>query len=134
MSKDPFGFDAVAAEPDKPLDISSFAPKARKTDVVAAKAVREVARDSGFTRRAASKPPEEPAAPQEKPRKRRVNLGQLLGVQDRYPDTERAQLNMLAPVPVVLRWRKLLAATPAPAWEVLEAAMDALEAAQAKSV
>ena len=47
MSKDPFGFDAVAAEPDKPLDISSFAPKARKTDVVAAKAVREVARDAG---------------------------------------------------------------------------------------
>ena len=68
-----------------------------------------------------------------KSRKRRVNITDLLGIQDRYPDTDRAQLNMLAPVPVVLRWRQLVANQQAPAWELLEAAMDALEARQTKS-
>ncbi|OYW97108.1 MAG: hypothetical protein B7Z12_22160 [Caulobacter vibrioides] len=58
-------------------------------------------------------------------------INDLLGIKDRYPETQRAQLNLLAPVPVVLRWRQLVAgANGRPAWEVLEQAMDALEAAQ----
>ena len=134
MGKDPFGFDAVAdSDADRvSLDIEAFAPKARPTNLAAAKAVRDVARDSGFTRRTVSKPLAPVAAAEPKSRKRRVNITDLLGIQDRYPDTERAQLNMLAPVPIVLRWRKLVTASQVPAWELLEAAMDALETAQSK--
>jgi hypothetical protein len=65
----------------------------------------------------------------ERSRKRRVNITELLGLQDRYPESERAQLNMLAPVPVVLRWREMVRqGGDLPAWEILERAMDALEA------
>lgn len=130
MGKDPFGFDSVAVEDSAELDIDAFAPKPRQTDRDAAEAVRQVARSAGFTRRAkAATPAAEPTpAAQVKARKRRVNISELLGLQDRYPDAERAQLNMLAPVPVVLRWRKLVTQRQQPAWEVLEAAMDALEA------
>jgi hypothetical protein len=128
MAKDPFGFDAAASDDD--MDLSAFAPKPKPVDRKAAQAVREVARDAGFTRRAASKaepPPAPEPPPPGKSRKRRVNITELLGIQDRYPETERAQLNMLAPVPVVLRWRKLVQAHQLPAWEILERAMDALE-------
>ena len=133
MSKDPFGFDAVTEAESDALDIEAFAPKPRTTNIAAVKAVRDVARDAGFTRRSSSTVPVAIPTPDPKPRKRRVNITDLLGIQDRYPDTERAQLNMLAPVPVVLRWRQLVANQQAPAWELLEAAMDALEARQAKS-
>ena len=132
MAKDPFGFDAVTEADKEALDIEAFAPKPRPTNVSAVKAVRDVARDAGFTRRSPSTPPVAIPPHGTKSRKRRVNITDLLGIQDRYPDTERAQLNMLAPVPVVLRWRQLVANQQAPAWELLEAAMDALEARQTK--
>lgn len=133
MSKDPFGFDAVRIEEDPGLDIAAFAPKPRPTNRAAAEAVREVARNEGFTRRGPSKT-SPVAAPlsEAKGRKRRVNITEILGIQDRYPETERAQLNMLAPVPIVLRWRKLVAERQVPAWETLEAAMEALEAVRDK--
>uniref|UniRef100_B0T9B4 Uncharacterized protein n=1 Tax=Caulobacter sp. (strain K31) TaxID=366602 RepID=B0T9B4_CAUSK len=149
-AKNPFGFDGL----NDGLDLDAFAPKPKPVDRAKADATREVARDSGFTRRAASKPAaEKPAAPRAaaaappvKPavgdlaaasatrgKKRRVNIGELLGVQDRYPESERAQLNLLAPVPVALRWRTLVkAAGDLPAWEVLEQAMDALDAQAAR--
>jgi hypothetical protein len=136
----PFGFEGL----NDGLDLEAFAPKAKVVDRDKAAATREVASEAGFTRRTPSTPPSaasavpsapkasvarSPApAPAEKGRKRRVNITELLGIQDRYPDTERAQLNMLAPVPVVMRWRKLVRETNAPAWEILEQAMDALEA------
>jgi hypothetical protein len=141
----PFGFEGLN---DGGLDLTDFAPKAKVVDRDKAEATREVARDNGFTRRAASKPaaekapPPRPAAPiapvaKAAPvvvtagagKKRRVNITELLGIQDRYPESERAQLNMLAPVPVVMRWRGLVKqAGDLPAWEILEQAMDALEA------
>ncbi len=122
MSKtDPFDFQSAARDGDA-LDIAGFAPALRRVDRPAVAAAREAARDSGFTRRAPTA-----AAPEPRGRKRRVNITELLGIQDRYPDTERAQLNMLAPVPIVLRWRALVQERQLPAWEVLEAAMDALE-------
>jgi hypothetical protein len=131
MGNDPFGFDTVRVEDTAALDIDAFAPKPRPTNRDAAKAVREVARTEGFTRRTQAKPSDPVEAPADaKPRKRRVNITELLGIQDRYPETERAQLNMLAPVPIVLRWRKLVTDRHLPAWETLEAAMEALEAAQ----
>jgi hypothetical protein len=134
MSKDPFGFDAVRVEEDPGLDIEAFAPKPRPTNRAAAQAVREVARTEGFTRRGPSnKPAEATPVADVKGRKRRVNITEVLGIQDRYPDTERAQLNMLAPVPIVLRWRKLVAERQVPAWETLEAAIEALEAIQRAS-
>ena len=120
---DPFDFDTAALE-EKGLDITGFAPTPRRVDRPAVAAAREAARDSGFTRRAA---PSTDIAPPSRSRKRRVNITELLGIEDRYPDTERAQLNMLAPVPIVLRWRALVQGRQLPAWEVLEAAMDALE-------
>ena len=131
MGKDPFGFDAVRVEESAGLDIEAFAPKPRPTNRAAADAVREVARTEGFTRRGPAKTSPAPAPPADaKSRKRRVNITEILGIQDRYPETERAQLNMLAPVPIVLRWRKLVAERQVPAWETLEAAMEALEASR----
>ncbi|HEX4181992.1 MAG TPA: hypothetical protein VHY34_01905 [Caulobacteraceae bacterium] len=131
--EDPFDFAAAADSDD--LDLSTFAPKPRAIDRVAAEAATEVAQDAGFTRRTVkaeprarspSTPKSPPTAP--KPSKRRVNIQDLLGIEDRYPATERAQLNLLAPVPVVLRWRQLVKEASVPAWEVLERAMEALEA------
>ena len=131
MGKDPFGFDAVRVEEGPDLDIEAFAPKPRPTNRAAADAVREVARTEGFTRRGPAKTTPAPASLADaKGRKRRVNITEILGIQDRYPETERAQLNMLAPVPIVLRWRKLVAERQVPAWETLEAAMEALEASR----
>lgn len=119
---DPFDFDS-AADFGSGLDIADFAPAARRVDRPAVAAAREAARDSGFTRRA----PSAGAPAESRSRKRRVNITELLGIEDRYPDTERAQLNMLAPVPIVLRWRSLVQGRQLPAWEILEAAMNALE-------
>lgn len=131
MGKDPFGFDAVRVDDAQDFDIEAFAPKPRPTDRAAADAVREVARTEGFTRRGPSDRFESNLPPIDgKPRKRRVNITELLGIQDRYPETDRAQLNMLAPVPIVLRWRKLVTERQVPAWETLEAAMELLETAQ----
>ena len=131
--EDPFGFAAAAETND--IDLSVFAPKPRQIDRVMAEAATEVAQDAGFTRRAvkpATAPRDRSAAKPvktaERGRKRRVSLQELLGTEDRYPDSERAQLNLLAPVPVVLRWRQLVKDAGVPAWEVLERAMDALEA------
>lgn len=142
----PFGFDGL----NDGLDLDAFAPKAKVVDRDKAAATREVASEAGFTRRTASPAPAAPKASPprpapvpkaegpkavaavapaaEKSRKRRVNIAELLGIEDRYPDSERAQLNMLAPVPVVMRWRKLVRETNLPAWEILEQAMDAMEA------
>jgi len=131
MAGDPFGFDKLAVDDSAALDIAAFAPKPRPTNHGDAKAVREVARMEGFTRRAPAPAGNPPAAlPVGKARKRRVNITELLGIQDRYPETERAQLNMLAPVPIVLRWRRLVTDRKLPAWETLEAAMEALETAR----
>lgn len=146
----PFGFDGLN---EGGLDLSGFEPKPKVVDRDKAAATRAVASESGFTRRAPAPAPVERtpapvAAPAASPKpvavakavaaapppvalkakKRRVSISELLGIQDRYPDSERAQLNMLAPVPVVMRWRNLIRdAGDLPAWEVLEQAMDALE-------
>ncbi|OYW26887.1 MAG: hypothetical protein B7Z44_14290 [Caulobacter sp. 12-67-6] len=134
----PFGFEGLG---DGSLDLTDFAPKPKVVDRDKAEVTREVARDNGFTRRAVSKPAGK-ATPSvvapvggtkatpapEKGRKRRVSIAELLGLEDRYPESERAQLNMLAPVPVALRWRGLVREANLPAWEILEQAMDALEA------
>ena len=127
---DPFGFDSAAEAADA-LDISAFAPKPRTVDRPAVEASRAAARDAGFTRRTAAPSTPEPteAAGPVKGRKRRVNITEVLGLQDRYPETERCQLNMLAPLPIALRWRALVQTHQVPAWEILEAAMDALDAA-----
>jgi hypothetical protein len=133
---DPFDFGAAAQAGG--LDIDAFAPKPKSIDRASADAASEVAQDAGFTRRTPAKAEPKPrarAAAQargaDKGGKRRVNITELLGIEDRYPATERAQLNLLAPVPVVLRWRQLVKDASVPAWEVLERAMEALEAESA---
>ena len=134
-TSDPFGFEAATAQSDQSLDISAFTPKARAVDRPAVEASRAAARDAGFTRRTAPTPPEQAAVPasagRTRGRKRRVNITEVLGLQDRYPETERCQLNMLAPLPIALRWRALVQKHQVPAWEILEAAMDALDASGA---
>jgi hypothetical protein len=132
--RDEFGFDAIGKGSD--LDLSAFEPKPKSIDRASANAASEVAESAGFTRRTPAKvEPKSRAkvtvktsAIADKGRKRRVNINDLLGIEDRYPETERAQLNLLAPVPVVLRWRQLVKDASVPAWEVLERAMEALEA------
>ena len=128
--RDAFGFDEIGQGDN--LDLSGFEPKPKSIDRASADAASEVAESSGFTRRsptrAATKVAAKTAPVPDKGRKRRVNINDLLGIQDRYPETERAQLNLLAPVPVVLRWRQLVKDASVPAWEVLERAMEALEA------
>jgi hypothetical protein len=133
---DPFDFGAAAQAGG--LDIDAFAPKPKSIDRASADAASEVAQDAGFTRRTPAKAePKQRARAAAKARgadkggKRRVNITELLGIEDRYPATERAQLNLLAPVPVVLRWRQLVKDASVPAWEVLERAMEALEAESA---
>lgn len=132
---DAFGFGSIGKNAE--VDLSAFEPKPKAIDRAAADAAAEVAEVSGFTRRSPAKAERKPRAaaapvvkPTEKGGKGRVSINELLGIQDRYPQTQRAQLNMLAPVPVVMRWRELVAgANGRPAWEILEQAMDALEAA-----
>jgi hypothetical protein len=136
---DDFGFGSIGKDAD--IDLAAFEPKPKPIDRVSANAAAEVAEIAGFTRRTPTKAERKPRAqpvaaakPAEKGGKARVNINELLGIKDRYPETQRAQLNLLAPVPVVLRWRQLVAgANGRPAWEVLEQAMDALEASQAAS-
>jgi len=130
--RDEFGFDAIGKGDD--LDLSAFEPKPKSIDRVSADAASAVAENHGFTRRTptrAEPKTKAPAKPVDKGRKRRVNINELLGIEDRYPETERAQLNLLAPVPVVLRWRRLVKDASVPAWEVLERAMEAREASTA---
>ncbi len=130
---DAFGFGAIG----KNVDLTAFEPKPKAIDRASAEAAAEVAEVAGFTRRAPAKSDRKPRAQTaakaarsgEKGGKGRVNINDLLGIEDRYPETQRAQLNLLAPVPVVLRWRQLVAsANGRPAWEILERAMEALEA------
>ena len=133
--RDEFGFDAIGKGDD--LDLSAFEPTPKSIDRVSADAASAVAENHGFTRRTptrAEPKTKAPAKPVDKGRKRRVNINELLGIEDRYPETERAQLNLLAPVPVVLRWRRLVKDASVPAWEVLERAMEALEASTASGV
>jgi hypothetical protein len=129
--RDQFGFDAIGKGGD--LDLSAFEPKPKSIDRVSADAASAVAENQGFTRRTPARAEPKtrakaPTKPADKGRKRRVNINDLLGIEDRYPESERAQLNLLAPVPVVLRWRQLVKDASVPAWEVLERAMEALEA------
>lgn len=132
---DAFGFAAIGK--DAEIDLTAFEPKPRAIDRVSADAAAEVAEVAGFTRRAPTKAERKPRAQAvakagkavDKGGKARVNIQDLLGIEDKYPETQRAQLNLLAPVPVVLRWRQLVAsANGRPAWEILERAMEALEA------
>jgi hypothetical protein len=131
---DAFGFAAIGKGAD--LDLTAFEPKPKAIDRISAEAAAEVAEGAGFTRRAPTKAERKPraqAAPKaarvaDRAGKGRVNINDLLGIEDRYPETQRAQLNLLAPVPVVLRWRQLVKDASVPAWEVLERAMEALEA------
>ena len=132
---DAFGFGAIGK--DAEVDLTAFEPKPKAIDRASAEAAAEVAEVAGFTRRAPAKTDRKPRAQTaakaarggEKGGKGRVNINDLLGIEDRYPETQRAQLNLLAPVPVVLRWRQLVAsANGRPAWEILERAMEALEA------
>ncbi len=132
-STDPFGFGEAATDADASVDLEAFAPKAKPVDREAAKAASAVAQDAGFSRRstkAKDAEPEPAPAPAAtlKGARRRIPISQVIGYEDRYPDTERAQLNVLAPVPVVLRWRELVKGLDTPAWAVLEKAMDALSA------
>lgn len=137
VERDEFGFDAIGKGSD--LDLSAFEPKPKSIDRASADAASEVAESAGFTRRTPAKVEPKPntkatmktPTATDKGRKRRVNINDLLGIEDRYPQTERAQLNLLAPVPVVLRWRQLVKDASVPAWEVLERAMEALEAKSA---
>ena len=132
---DAFGFGAIGK--DAEIDLTAFEPKPKAIDRASAEAAAEVAEVAGCTRRAPAKSDRKPRAQAtakaarggEKGGKGRVNINDLLGIEDRYPETQRAQLNLLAPVPVVLRWRQLVAsANGRPAWEILERAMEALEA------
>src|SRR5436190_750964 len=97
----PFGFEGL--NDGDGLDLAAFAPKSKPVDREKAAATREVARETGFTRRAASPAAAEPqpaqeAAPAratsaakpatmavltpstERSRKRRVNITELLGL------------------------------------------------------
>lgn len=132
---DAFGFGAIGQ--DAEVDLTAFEPKPKSIDRVSADAAAEVAEVAGFTRRAPTKSERRPRTQAtgkagktaDRGGKGRVNINDLLGIEDRYPETQRAQLNLLAPVPVVLRWRQLVAsANGRPAWEILERAMEALEA------
>jgi len=137
---DTFGFGAIGK--DAEIDLTAFEPKPRAIDRVSADAAAEVAEVAGFTSRRSTKADRKPRGPAsaktsaagDKGGKARVNINDLLGIEDKYPATQRAQLNLLAPVPVVLRWRELVAASKGrPAWAVLEQAMEALEASSASA-
>ncbi|MHB8285663.1 MAG: hypothetical protein ACYDD1_13415 [Caulobacteraceae bacterium] len=131
-AKDPFDFQAAAAEDTNPgLDLDMFAPKAKPFDRDAARAASAVAQDAGFSRRGGrTRDSEEPPPPvARKSARGRIAISQAIGgFEDTYPDSQRAQLNMLAPLPVVMRWRELVKGSDAPAWAILEKAMDALAA------
>jgi hypothetical protein len=132
MSKDPFGFAEASEDAGPAIDLDAFAPKPKPVDRQAAEAASAVAQDSGFSRRTArprdQKPePETPPPPASKGARRRISIAEAVGREDeRYSDQQRAQLNVLAPLPIVMRWRELVRGADAPAWSILEQAMDAL--------
>lgn len=139
MAQDTFGFAAAADDSDPALDLAAFAPKPKPVDRKAAAAASEVAQDAGFSRRTA-KPRERKADPVPAPTpapkgaRRRISISEAIGrSEERYSAEQRAQLNLLAPLPVVLRWRELTKSENEPAWVLLERAMDALEAQGAKT-
>jgi len=127
MGKDNFGFAAAAEEPG--IDLAAFEPRAKPVDRKAAEAATAVAQDAGFSRRAPRSKDALPAVKSPaKAARRRISISEAIGLEERYPDAQRAQLNVLAPLPVLLRWRELVKGTDAPAWTILEKAMDALAA------
>jgi hypothetical protein len=132
MAKDNFGFADAAR--DLEVDLAAFEPKAKPVDRKSAQAASEVAQDAGFSRRT-TKPrePKPAAAPApHKGARRRISISEAIGREERYPDSQRAQLNVLAPLPVLIRWRELVKGADAPAWTILEKAMDALAAQNAE--
>ncbi|MBS0363384.1 MAG: hypothetical protein JSR98_18565 [Proteobacteria bacterium] len=139
MAQDTFGFAAAADDSDPAVDLAAFAPKPKPVDRKAAAAASEVAQDAGFSRRTTKPREAKPAAapaPASAPKgaRRRISISEAIGrTEERYSDEQRAQLNLLAPLPVVLRWRELTKGENEPAWVLLERAMDALEAQGGKT-
>jgi hypothetical protein len=129
--KDPFGFSAATAGEERAaIDLDMFAPRAKAVDRHAAEAASSVAQGAGFSRRTVVRVAEPPPPPARSAR-RRIPISQAVGYEDRYPDSERLQLNVLAPLPVAMRWREMMKSQNAPAWVLLEEAMDALAAQRA---
>ena len=124
-SSDAFGFEAIGEE-RKGLDLSGFtrSPGAA-IDRPAAEAAREVADAAGFQSRG------KPASPRRAGQGRanppgKVKISDLIGRPD-VPDEPRAQLNMMAPASLIVRFKKIEHERGVRAWEVLKAALDALE-------
>jgi hypothetical protein len=102
MSKDPFGLGSVP--PARPVTPTPGRPTASPAPAAPPSAQR---------------PEVEPA--------RRTTIAALTGERRRHAGAERAQLNILTPAPVLLRFRALVDKSRRPAWELLEEALDALE-------
>jgi hypothetical protein len=125
---DPFAgvdqLDAAPAteEPRKGVDLSGFAPKRSPAiDRGAAEAARRVGEEGGFSSRA------RPAATKPATRAGRSRLSDIVG--RTVIEGDKAQLNMLAPADICVRFKELQRQRGDTAsWQTLAAALDALEA------
>jgi len=127
-SSDAFGFEAIGAE-RKGLDLSGFA-RAPETaiDRPAAEAAREVADAAGFQSRGKAVSPRR-AGQGRATSPGKVKISDLIGPPV-VPDEPRAQLNMMAPASLIVRFKEIERERGVRAWEVLKAALDALEGAE----
>jgi len=133
--KDPFklrGAAALAASDETPqspsaINLDDFAPRPRKVEPARAAAARVASaeRNSRRTNQAdAAVPP-----PVATPSKGRVRLSTLR--EDARPKREepRAQLNIMAPASVILRWQAAFEGSGLKTqWQLLERAVELLEA------
>lgn len=113
---------APVANPPKTVDISGFKPRERPAiDRGAAEAARRVGEEAGFASRA------RPATPKTSPKAGRSRLSDIVG--RNVIEGDKAQLNMLAPAELCLRFTEIQRQRgDAARWQTLAAALDALEA------
>ncbi|MGQ3044117.1 MAG: hypothetical protein ACT6R7_16815 [Brevundimonas aurantiaca] len=117
--------DAPPAEAPgrKTIDLSDFGPKtAPAIDRGAADAARRAGEESGFASRARSTPTKATT-----PKAGRSRLSDIVG-RPAVIEGEKAQVNILAPADVCLRFKDLQRQRGEAAWQTLAAALDALEA------
>lgn len=135
MADDMFGFGAAKdagedRQPDNGLDLDDFKPEPKSVDRGLAEEGRAVGAQHGIRRREPARTrPVEAAPPEPSPKKGggRIKVTEAYQrKEERYSGVPRAQLNALAPVPVVQAWKRLAEELGGEQWRMIEDAIPLL--------